>query len=230
MKENVVLSLGISLGIQWVSFFMNIFGLFQSIPVKDFVLKEILGLETLVQAIELGFYSWYKNHIQTEIIDVTKFRYYDWFLTTPMMLFSTMGFYEYLKPTTTQPMRLLPFFQQNSTSIVFILFMNFLMLFFGYLQELGLISLVSSSVFGFGALFVSFFTIYKQFVEEAPKQFIFFFIFFVWSLYGIAAMFKNHWKNTSYNILDVFAKNFYGIYLSYFIYTLSQNTVGNVSP
>ena len=228
MKENVLLSLGISLIIQWASFFINIFSLFQSLPAKDFILKEILGLETLVQAIELGFYTWYKNHIQEKIIDVTEFRYYDWFLTTPMMLFSTMGFYQYLKGSD-EPMRLLPFFQQNATSIVFILFMNFLMLFFGYLQEIGLISLVSSTVFGFGALFTSFYTMYKEFVADAPKQFIFFFVFFVWSLYGIAAMFENHWKNTSYNILDIFAKNFYGLYLSYFIYTLSQDSLGNVS-
>lgn len=227
MKEAVVKSLELSLGIQWTTLFINSFSLFQSLPAKDFVLKEILGLETLVQAIELVFYSWYRNHIQDKIIDVTQFRYYDWFLTTPMMLFSTMGFYEYLK--TDKVIRLGSFFQENSTSIVFILFMNFLMLLFGYLQEIGILSLVSSTLFGFGALFTSFYTMYKEFVVDAPKQFIFFFVFFVWSLYGIAAMFDNHLKNTSYNILDIFAKNFYGIYLSYFIYTLSQNSVGNVS-
>jgi bacteriorhodopsin len=228
MKENVLLSLSISLLIQWISFFINLFGLFQTLPTKDFVLKEILGLETLVQGIELGFYTWYKNHIQEKVIDVTEFRYYDWLFTTPLMLFSTMGFYQYLTYTKPEPMRLGTFFQENSTSIVFILFMNFLMLLFGYLQEIGVISLVSSTVFGFGALFTSFFSMYQNFVAPAPKQFIFFFVFFVWSLYGIAAMFENHWKNTFYNILDVFAKNFYGVYLSYFIYNLSNTAIGNV--
>lgn len=227
MKETVVKSLEVSLAIQWTTLFLNSFSLFQPLPAKDFVLKEILGVETLVQAIELVFYSWYRNHIQDKIIDITQFRYYDWFLTTPMMLFSTMGFYEYLK--TDKVIRLWSFFQENSRSIVFILFMNFLMLLFGYLQEIGSISLVSSTVFGFGALFVSFYTMYKEFVQDAPKQFIFFFVFFVWSLYGIAAMFDNHLKNASYNILDIFAKNFYGVYLSYFIYTLSENSIGNVS-
>jgi hypothetical protein len=37
-------------------------------------------------------------------------------------------------------------------------------------------------------------------------------------LYGVAAMFNSVWKNVSYNILDVFAKNFYGLFLSYLIY------------
>lgn len=226
MKENVVLSLNISLIIQFLTLLLNGFSLLQPVAPKDFILKEVLGLETLVQSIELIFYSWYKNHIQDKILDVTEFRYYDWFLTTPMMLFSTMGFYEYLKSDT--PIRLWPFFQQNSTSITFILVMNFLMLLFGYLQELGLLSLMNSTLFGFGSLFVGFFTLYKQFVEDAPKQFIFFFVFFTWSLYGIAALFENHRKNTFYNILDIFAKNFYGVYLSYFIYTISQTPVENV--
>ena len=228
MKENVLLSLTISLVIQWITFFTNVFGLFQPLAAKDFVLKEILGLETVVQGIELGFYSWYQSHIKDKVIDVTEFRYYDWVLTTPMMLFSTMGFYKYLTYSDEKPMRLWTFFQENSTSIVFILFMNFLMLVFGYLQEIGLVTLVTSTVFGFGALFTAFFSMYTNFVAPAPKQFIFFFVFFVWSLYGIAAMFENHWKNTLYNILDIFAKNFYGVYLSYFITTLSKTTVGNV--
>lgn len=218
----------ISLVIQWISFFINLFGLVQPLPAKDFVLKEILGLETLVQGIELGFYSWYKSHIKEKVIDVTQFRYYDWMLTTPMMLFSTMGFYKYLTYSDEKPMRLLAFFQENSSSILFILFMNFLMLLFGYLQEIGLITIVSSTVFGFGALFTAFFSMYQNFVAVAPKQFIFFVVFFIWSLYGIAAMFENHWKNTLYNLLDIVAKNFYGVYLSYFITTLSSSSVGNV--
>lgn len=228
MKEYVNTSLIVSLTIQWISLFINGVGLLQPLPAKEFVLKEILGLETLVQAIELVFYSWYQNHIEAKITDVTKFRYYDWVITTPLMLFSTMGFYEYLQHKKEEPLRLLPFFQENASSILLILFLNFLMLLFGYLQELGLISLVASTVLGFAALFGSFSKMYIDFVADAPKQFIFFFVFFVWSLYGIAAMFDNHSKNISYNILDIFAKNFYGVYLSYFIYTFSQNPVEHV--
>lgn len=228
MKENVVLSLILSLIIQWITFFVNVFGLLTPLPARDFVLKEILGLETLVQGIELVFYTWYKNHIKDAVIDVTKFRYYDWLLTTPMMLFSTMGFYKYLTYTDTEPLRLLTFFKENSPSILFILGMNTLMLLAGYLQEIGVVSLVTSTIVGFGALFTGFFRMYKEFVEFAPQQFIFFFVFFVWSLYGIAAMFENHWKNTSYNVLDIFSKNFYGLYLSAFIFRLSSPSIGNV--
>jgi hypothetical protein len=228
MKEYINTSLSASLIIQWITLFINGVGLLQPLAAKDFVLKEILGLETVVQAVELGFYTWYQNHIEAKVADVTQFRYYDWVITTPLMLFSTMGFYEYLQHKKEEPLRLLPFFQENASSILLILFLNFLMLLFGYLQEVGMISLVASTVLGFAALVGSFSKMYIDFVAEAPKQFIFFFVFFIWSLYGIAAMFGNHWKNISYNILDIFAKNFYGVYLSYFIYTFSQSEIGHV--
>ena len=42
----------------------------------------------------------------------------------------------------------------------------------------------------------------------------------IWGLYGIAAMFNNNIKNTSYNLLDIVSKNFYALYLSYKIYNL----------
>ena len=42
-------------------------------------------------------------------------------------------------------------------------------------------------------------------------------MFFVWSLYGVAALLGDKLKNISYNILDIFAKNFYGLFLYFFI-------------
>jgi bacteriorhodopsin len=38
-----------------------------------------------------------------------------------------------------------------------------------------------------------------------------------WSLYGIVAMLPYTLKNTIYNVLDLFAKNFFGLFLSYLI-------------
>ena len=71
MKDLVKTSLITSLAIQWITLFINLFGLFQPLPAKDFILKEILGLESIVQAIELIFYTWYQNHIEAKISDVT---------------------------------------------------------------------------------------------------------------------------------------------------------------
>jgi len=56
--------------------------------------------------------------------------------------------------------------------------------------------------------------IYNKFAKysiEGKK--LYKFLFIVWGLYGIAAMFPNIEKNISYNILDIIAKNFYGLYI-----------------
>ena len=93
------------------------------------------------------------------------------------------------------------------------------MLGFGYLQEIGLLSIVWSSIFGYLSLIGSFSLLYWNTVSKTPQQQgLFWFMFSAWSLYGVAAMFPSKEKNIGYNILDVFAKNFYGVYLSYLIY------------
>jgi bacteriorhodopsin len=47
---------------------------------------------------------------------------------------------------------------------------------------------------------------------------LFWYFFSVWSIYGIAALFPYKEKNISYNILDLFSKNFFGLFLSYKVY------------
>ena len=49
---------------------------------------------------------------------------------------------------------------------------------------------------------------------------IFYLMFIIWALYGIAALYKNKIKNASYNILDVFSKNFFGLFLAYLVYNV----------
>ena len=228
MKDYVRNSIQGSIIAQIVTLFINLYGLSLTVAPADFILKEILGLETVVQLIELVFYGWYSNHVSEKLIDVARYRYYDWILTTPMMLFTTMAFYSYIfskekdeddKQKEKAPMSLQGFFQQNSFIIILVFIFNALMLIFGYMAEVGLMSAIWSSILGYGALLGSFGFMYKEFVNKVQfsKQGIFWFMFFFWSLYGIAALFENHAKNTSYNILDVFAKNFYGLYLSSYI-------------
>lgn len=223
MKEILKQSLNYSLLTQLVTLFVNFFGLTKKLDPKHAILTEILGLETIVQIIELIFYAWYKQFIMTGgPLDVTRFRYYDWVLTTPMMLFSTICYYVYLKyqETDGNPLKISEVFSQNKGRILLILFLNLLMLIFGYLQEIGVISIYTSSIFGYLALMGSFYGIYDGFVRDVKDKKIFNFMFFVWSLYGIAATFSSIPKNIGYNILDIFAKNFYGVYLSYLISVL----------
>jgi hypothetical protein len=222
MADLVKASIEASLLIQIVTLILNLFAFTVPLSQWDFALKEILGLETFVQIVELIFYGWYRGELVNRNYDVTRFRYYDWFITTPTMLFSTASYYGYLdskEEPKKKPFSVWQFFRDNANWVMLIFLFNALMLLFGYLQEIGVLSIVWSSILGYGGLLGSFGILYKQFVSKTPQQQgLFWFMFSVWSLYGIAAMFSTKEKNISYNVLDIFAKNFYGVYLSYLIY------------
>lgn len=225
MAELLRKSINISLGAQLSTLLANIFGLSLPLKPEDFVLKEVLGLETAVQIIELIFYGWYSLKITTKVTDVTHFRYYDWALTTPTMLFSTMLFYEYIATKGKETQSIQKIIENKGGKIALILALNMGMLIFGYLQEIGLIGIWTSTIGGFACFAAFFYLIYKDFAAAAPEdQGIYRFMVSVWSLYGIAPFFNDLWKNITYNLLDIVAKNFYGVYLSYYIYTLSQQS------
>jgi bacteriorhodopsin len=226
-------SLNGSLLIQGITLLLNFGSLATPLQPADAILKEILGLETIVQIIELAFYSWYRVTFFEKGSELTRFRYYDWFITTPIMLFSTLCFYVYLdyqeKNTkesneSQEPVSIQSIFDTYKLPILGIFVLNALMLVFGYLQEINVISIVSSSILGYLSLMGSFGILYTQFVQKVPNQAgLFYIMFFVWSLYGVAAMLPSLAKNISYNILDIFAKNFYGIFLSYIIWQKSTS-------
>ena len=50
--------------------------------------------------------------------------------------------------------------------------------------------------------------------QKEEKIFIFF-LLIIWSLYGFAFLLNANEKNIIYNILDIFSKNFFGLYLYY---------------
>lgn len=221
MAGLVKASIDASLFIQIVTLLLNLFAFFIPVDTWDFALKEILGLETAVQIVELIFYNWYRGKLLGNGFDVTQFRYYDWFVTTPTMLFSTASYYGYLQSKEEpgkEPFSVQKFLQENVNWILLMLLCNALMLVFGYLQEVGLISILWSSILGYVSLLGSFGILYTQFVSKTPQQQgLFYFMFSVWSLYGIAAMLQSREKNIMYNVLDIFAKNFYGLFLGYLI-------------
>jgi bacteriorhodopsin len=225
MKELVKDSIDYSLGVQGFTMLANLYGL--SIPLEGIhtILREVLLLETGVQGIELVFYLWYRGmtHAKDSSPDITRFRYYDWILTTPIMLISTIGFYVYLKHIEegkTESINFTNILLEHKGRILLIVVFNALMLAFGYLQEIGSIDIWTSSFLGYLALCGSFYTMYDGFVRHVSQKGLFYFMFVVWSFYGLAAMAPSAPKNIAYNALDIFAKNFYGIYLTYTILSL----------
>jgi bacteriorhodopsin len=209
----------LSLGVQTITGIFGLYGLTIPLSPKDAILHQVLGLEMIVQIIEFIFYIGFLNVLNLN--DLTKKRYYDWFLSTPVMLFTISLYFFYvnfIEGQDTKPISLIDFTKNNSTQIAGIVILNFLMLLFGYLAEVGIIDRWLAFVLGTGALCGSFGIIYRFYAKFSEKtKNIFWLMFGLWALYGIAFLFPPVAKNLGYTALDIFAKNFFGIFLYYII-------------
>ena len=211
---------------QIVTLFIGINAQFVILDPKDVILKQALALENLVQFIEGAFYLWfilfYLNNVDK--IDIAKYRYYDWFLTTPTMILSAIVYFQYnnLKHQDTE-FTLLAFLKSDKNKVLELFGYNFAMLAIGYLQEIGLVHIALSTVIGFGFFFMLFVQMYNYYVKQSSTNYLIFYLMVsIWSLYGIAAIFKFKLKNACYNILDIFSKNFYGLFLAYLVFSLRK--------
>jgi hypothetical protein len=214
-----------SLIVQILIVILSIGGLIIKLKPKDIILKEILFLETIVQVIEFSFYIWLITNFSKIKVNVSLIRYFDWFITTPTMLFSLICFCIYQKyeksNISTSDLSLKSIFFDNISIIIPVLFFNAIMLISGLLGELKIVSKTLSTVVGFFALIYSFYLIYSNFIDNIDiNKFLFWFNFILWSLYGVAYLFSFKYKNIFYNILDIFSKNLNGLFiLSFIIYT-----------
>lgn len=222
MKLLLQYTVYLSLFVQIATGIMDALALQLKVPPKITILREALILELIVQIIEGSFYLWLVVAIQRGVSDVTPKRYYDWFLTTPTMLFTLMVYLYHVKhPNQKQTLR--EFAKKYQVVIIKAVLLNALMLLFGYLGEMGVIQKQLSVVLGFIPFLLYYNIIYQEFVKDNPKGGMFFWYFVVvWSIYGFAALFPYHPKNMMYNILDLFAKNFFGVYLAYLLYSNRQ--------
>lgn len=210
-----------SLAVQWTTLGLNVFSLFQTLKPKDRILKSILWIETIVQLIQLSFYKWYLYNLDN-VSTLTFYRYHDWFLTTPLMLFSTMVYYDYNNTEPETETTIQSFIETHWKDMLIVFGFNLIMLSFGYLFERNVIDLLTSQVFGFAGLIGMFYVIWNSFASHSPKNVIVYaFMTIIWALYGVAALFQPVLKNAAYNVLDVISKNFYGIFLSILIYSKS---------
>jgi len=209
-----------SLILQIITGIIPLPGLFIKLEEKDAILSDILILETIVQFIELLFYVW----IAFSVLNIKKMasrRYIDWMITTPTMLLSTIMFMKYQErkennELENSPLKTIGFIKENKDLILKIFGYNFLMLLFGYLGEINTISKYIAIPIGFGFFYKSFELIFNNYASVTNKgRQLFLFLVSVWSLYGVAAIMSPNVKNISYNLLDIVAKNFYGLYIYY---------------
>jgi hypothetical protein len=220
-----------SLFVQVITGIFDFYVLKLNVVPSMMILKDLLLLELVVQLIEGSFYIWLAYSF-VSIENITPHRYYDWFLTTPTMLITFSIYLIYLKNEYEQKLNtnttktinndtdtFVQILQKNAYILIPIVLLNALMLIFGYLGEINIIKEKIAVLCGFIPFILCFTLIYEKYAKYSEQGLILFWYFVsVWSLYGVAALFPYNLKNIFYNILDLFAKNFFGLYLAYIIW------------
>jgi hypothetical protein len=209
-------SLLTSIFIQVITWVIEIGAMFIKVPTQYFFLKQMMLLELVVQFIEGSFYIYWLYHFKT-IRNITPQRYFDWMITTPTMLVNLIFYLLFLE--STQPLDFLTVFQKEWKMILLVLLLNWMMLLFGYLGET---STFPGVFLGFIPFIVYYYLIYTNYaLLSGTGLLIFYYFLFFWSLYGVVAMFPYTLKNMCYNVLDLFSKNFFGLFLTYLLLTKS---------
>lgn len=216
----------ISLIIQIFTGVFDYYVLQLEIPPTILLLKSLLLLEFVVQIIEGTFYVWLVSSFSV-LSDITRFRYYDWFITTPTMLFTYTFYLLYLKHEERNEVIEKSFYEligENYKILIPIFVLNAIMLLFGYLGEIKKYPHYVTAFFGFIPFILMFYIIYENyavFSKDGIQTFWFFCV--IWSLYGFASVLPYVAKNVTYNILDLFSKNFFGIYLAIILLNANMN-------
>ena len=214
------ITLVISIIIQIITGIIEIAAFFVKVPTMYSLIKQLLIIELIVQFFEGMFYFWLAYNF-TKVLNVTPKRYIDWVITTPTMLITLIVYLIYLTKKEENKTNELDFFtilKDNSNIIIPVVLLNWLMLLFGYLGEIRAIPVLLGVFLGFIPFLLYYYLIYVNYVTQNSSGYLlFWYFFFFWSLYGFVAVLPYYVKNSLYNILDLFAKNFFGIFLSYII-------------
>jgi hypothetical protein len=214
------ITLVISIIVQIITGIIEVTTFFVKVPPIYEIIRQLLLIELIVQLLEGSFYVWLAYNF-TKVLNVTPKRYIDWFITTPTMLITLIVYLIYLTKKEENKTNELDFFtilKENSNIIIPVVLLNWLMLLFGYLGEMKVIPVLLGVFLGFLPFLFYYYLIYVNYVTQNSSGYLlFWYFFFFWSLYGFVAVLPYYVKNSLYNILDLFAKNFFGIFLSYII-------------
>ena len=136
---------------------------------------------------------------------INNMRYSDWIITTPFMLLALSMLLGYENKIAVR-----------FKSFIWVLISNLFMLGFGYAGEIGLLNRNLASFMGFLFLLLTFGIIWKLFMTCAKATYqsklIFWLYLGLWSLYGVFYHTNEATKMIGYNMLDLTAKAFVGIF------------------
>ena len=219
--NSFIISYYFSISIQIIAFFIQLYGYLLPTTKSIITLKYALNIEFFVSIIELIVYAWIGTNLMN-LNHVMNKRYLDWVITTNFLLISIALLFMYYNENALkikeEDKNVKGLIQDNIPKFAPILLFNNLMLFIGFMGEKKKIKKIYSFSFGFLCFFASFYYLYTYFgkFSHLSKR-VFYIIAFIWGLYGVAHLMKDKLKNTMYNLLDLISKNFFGIFLVYFI-------------
>lgn len=175
-------------------------------------IRNILNLETCISVVAAFFYAKFvkmiddkKTNNKITYKEINNMRYLDWSITTPIMLLVLV-----LALLYNNKMGSLNFFY-----FIIILLLNYGMIYSGYLGENKTLDKVSANIIGFIffiALYIFIYYFYVMPKYNFDNNILYFSFLFLWAIYGIVYYFDEEEKNIGYNILDLFAKCFVGIF------------------
>lgn len=185
----------------------------EAVSTNDPFIRHVMNIETCISIIAGYFYSNFihkiddfnTQHIPIDWLDITKTRYTDWCITTPLMLLVLCLVTGH---NTKVPIQL--------HIIAFIWVLNYLMMFFGFMGETGMMDKWAAMGLGFIPFFMMLYVIFYTYIRPkyvTDNYILFFFYAFIWSLYGVVYMLSDIYKNIILNILDCISKCFVGIAL-----------------
>jgi bacteriorhodopsin len=178
----------------------------EALRTTDPVIRHVMNLETCISIVAGYYYSIFITKVndttkQVDWAEITKLRYIDWSITTPLMLITLC------LVLAKNSKQLIHF-----TTIFSILILNYLMLGFGYYGVAHPQYKLYAVLGGFIPFFLMFYLIYINYYGNRVANTVLFYLYFVvWSMYGVVYMFSEVYKNVFMNILDLIAKCLIGI-------------------
>jgi bacteriorhodopsin len=211
-----------SLIIQFIIGIVNIYGLNIDVPPEKVIFKDILKLEFGVQIIEFIFYCWMIINFEM-IKNITPYRYVDWIITTPTMLITLLAYLSDQNKSTLKE-----YISKNKLFISKIIILNLSMMLFGLAGELNYINYNTSIMIGFIPFVYYFKLIYDKYLSnntDKDKLKLYCVFLILWTLYGVVAFLPYEQKNIAYNIIDLFSKNLFSVFLVIVILNLKKNSI-----
>ena len=179
----------------------------EAIRTKDIKIRNILNLETCISVVAGFFYAKFVFDLDKEIDykQINNTRYVDWAITTPIMLLVLVLAFLYNN-------------KEGALSLgkyIIILVLNYAMLGFGYVGEMGMLDKTTANGLGFLSFGGLYYYIYNNFLAKhnnSDNKLLFWIFVILWSLYGVFYMMDDVTRNVGYNVLDLLSKCFVGIF------------------